>query len=54
MNSENIIGWNFPNVVTFLLMLAVLWAGLGVISHMFRGKQGMNIGASADNSGNVV
>jgi hypothetical protein len=53
--SENVIGWNTPNVVTILFMLTLLWIGFGFVSHMIRGKTAPNSGGgvSSDQAGNI-
>jgi hypothetical protein len=57
VNNENVISWNLPNFVTFVLMVALLWAGAGVVSHAIRGKskgnsaKGVNV---VPTSGNIV
>jgi hypothetical protein len=53
-SSENIIGWNFPNVVTIGLMLVIIWVAMGVVSHLFRGRRDVEPGARSDASGNFV
>lgn len=57
MKSENVISWNVPNFISICLMLALLWCGLGVVSHLlFRKGRGSNAGqgVAADSMGNVV
>lgn len=57
MKSENLITWNLPNFVSVLLMLAVLWAGAGLVSGFVRRRAGIghnSRGVRSDNAGNLV
>jgi hypothetical protein len=52
--NENVISWNLPNFITIMLMVALLWAGVGFLSHFFRGASSvMKTGAAADSAGNL-
>ena len=35
MDSEGLITWNLPNVITFILMLAIIWIVGGTLGHVF-------------------
>lgn len=30
---ETVISWNLPNVITFLMMLAIIWIIFGFVGH---------------------
>lgn len=53
MRDENVISWNLPNVITFVLMVALLWTGVGIVSHLVRGKTSASKGVMADAAGNI-
>ena len=53
MRDENVISWNLPNVITFVLMVALLWTGVGIVSHLVRGKTSPSKGVMADAAGNI-
>ena len=58
MERSAIVGWNIPNFVSFLLMLAIVWCAVGILSHTLvrkGGKSGGNIFAANANvsAGNV-
>lgn len=55
--NENVLGWTIPNIVSIWLMVALLWAFLGIGTHLlFRRGKGPTVGAGVmtDNSGNIV
>ena len=58
MKGENVITWNLPNLITVVLMLAVLWAVLGIGSSALRGRAGnkraLSAGVTSDGAGNLV
>lgn len=57
--SESVIGWNLPNVITILIMLLILWLGLGFLSHGLRratGRSpfGVNVPGVTSDNGEMV
>lgn len=46
MERSAIVGWNIPNFVSFVLMLGIIWCGVGVLSHLIVRKNGKNGGSS--------
>ena len=51
---ENVLAWNVPNLITVWLMIALLWAALGIGSHLLFRKHVKGGGISSDPNGNVV
>lgn len=52
MERSAIVGWNIPNFVSFVLMLAILWCAVGILSHVMvrkGGKNGSNVFAANAN-----
>lgn len=52
MERSAIVGWNIPNFVSFLLMLAIVWCGVGILSHVMvrkGAKSGANVFAANAN-----
>lgn len=46
MDNGNIITWNFPNFISFVLMIAILWVVLGAAGHvLWRKNKGQSSGA---------
>lgn len=33
--NETVISWNLVNIITFLLMIAIIWMIFGAIGHIF-------------------
>lgn len=58
MKGENVISWNLPNLITVVLMMAVLWAALGLGSSLVRSRSKTNraavSGVASDGAGNLV
>lgn len=56
VRDENVLSWNFANVVTIWLMVILLGVVMGIASHVFyRKRNGGPVRAAAkDNSGNLV
>jgi hypothetical protein len=55
--SENVLSWNVPNVITIFLMVSLIWAVLGIGSHLlFRKGKGPTTQAAvqSDTNGNIV
>ena len=38
MRDENVISWNLANILSVWLMIGLLWAAMGIASHMFYRK----------------
>ena len=52
--NETVISWNLPNIITFLLMIAIIWMVFGAIGHIFVRNSSSSSGASQPLSGTTM
>jgi len=55
VRDENVISWNLANILSVWLMIGLLWAAMGIASHVFyRKSRASSGGVAANGNGDLL